>query len=116
MINNEDFKSNRKYTELSSFITETIDKLNEVLVRKNYLYKGIWRQDKEPGGYVFIFEVERRKGRRKNLITLRPQYSFLRVEVYWSEKDKHYFDIYDPENLSNDLLNEIDDMYNKIAF
>lgn len=116
MINIEDFKSNKKYIELSSFIAKTIDKLDDVLVEKNYLYKGIWRQDKEPGGYVFIFEVERRKGRRKNLITLRPQYSFLRIEVYWSEKDKHYFDIYDFEKIPDDLMNEIDDMYNEIAF
>lgn len=116
MTNSNDFKSNKKYLELSSFIIESIDKLDEELVKKNYLYKGIWRNDMEPGGAVSIFEVERRKGRRKNLITLRPQYSFLRVEVYWSETDKHYFDIYDPENLHNDLINEIDEMYAKIAF
>lgn len=116
MNNSVEFKADEKYIKLSSFIAHTIDKLDDTLVKKNYLYKGIWRNDKEPGGYVFIFEVEKRKGRRKNLITLRPQYSFLRVEVYWSEKDKHYFDIYDPENLPNDLLGEIDDMYNKIAF
>lgn len=116
MINSNEFKSNRKYNELSLFIKNTIDKLDATLVAKNYLYNGIWRNDKESGGFVFIFQVERRKGRRKNLITLRPQSSFLRVEVYWSEKDKHYFDIYDPENLQNYLLTEIDDMYNKIAF
>lgn len=116
MTNSNDFKSNEKYLELSSFIVESIDKLDQELVNKNYLYKGIWRKDKEPGGTVSIFEVERRKGRRKNLITLRPQQSFLRVEVYWSEKDKHYFDIYDPENLPSDLINEIDEMYDKIAF
>ena len=116
MTNSNDFKYNQKYLELSSFIIESIDKLDEELVKKNYLYKAIWRNDMEPGGAVSIFEVERRKGRRKNLITLRPQYSFLRVEVYWSETDKHYFDIYDPGNLPSDLISEIDEMYDNIAF
>lgn len=116
MNNSKDFKANKKYTELSSFIAESVDKLDKELASKDYLYKGIWREDREPGGYVFIFEVERRKGRRKNLITLRPQYSFLRVEVYKSEKEKLYFDIYDPDNLEESLLKEIDDMYRRIAF
>lgn len=116
MTNVEVFKSNSKYFELSPFITKTLDKLDSELLKKNYLYKAIWRDDKEPGGNVFIFEVERRKGRRKNLITFRPQHSFLRIEVYWGEKDKNYFDIYDPDNISNEMLSEIDEMYSKIAF
>lgn len=116
MINVELFKSNQKYLQISPFITETIEILDKALDDKGYLYNGIWRNDKEPGGYVFVFEIERRKGRRKNLITLRPQHSFLRVEVYWSETDKHYFNIYEPQNMPDELFNEISDMYSKIAF
>lgn len=42
MTNKEKFKSNKKYAELLSFIAETIDKLDDELVRKKYLYKAIW--------------------------------------------------------------------------
>jgi hypothetical protein len=116
IINKQIFKSDKKYLELSSFIVNTIEILDGILENKGYLYKAIWRDDKEPGGHVFIFEVERRKGRRKNLITLRPQHSFLRVEVYLKETDKRYFDIYEPKNLPDKLVSEIEDMYARIAF
>ena len=118
MTNVEAFKENDKYSKLTPFVIKTLEELDSKLVMKEYLYKAVWRDDKESGGNVFIFEVERKKGRRKNLITLRPQHSFLRVEVYWKEDDKHYFDIYDLENLSSEseLLSEIDKMYSKIAF
>jgi hypothetical protein len=115
MTNLDAFKSNDKFKELSSIVVNIVQKLDIVLHNKGYLYKSIWRNDREPGGNVFIFEVERRKGRRKNLITLRPQQSFLRVEVYWRQDDKHYFDLYSADDLSDKLLDEIDKMYNIIA-
>ena len=80
------------------------------------MYRGIWRDDRKSGENVFIFEVEQRKDEnRKNLITLRPRSSFLRVEVYWNKYDKHYFNIYDPDDISDDLLKEISEMYNMIS-
>ena len=88
---------------------------NWILHNKGYLYKSTWRNDREPRRNVFIFEVERREERRKNLITLRLQQSFLRVEVYWKQDDKYYFYVYNPDDLSDELLDEIDKMYNMIA-
>lgn len=102
MTNYDEYKNNSKYNELVVDVRKMVDK---ILNDKDYLYKGIWRDDAESGGHVFIFEVERRKGRRKNLITLRPQTSHLTVEVYWNKEDKHYFDIYTEENISDELLN-----------
>lgn len=110
-----EFKSDDRFKKLSANLVSLVEKLDTVLHNKGYLYKGEWRNDEEPGGKVFIFEVERRKGRRKNLITLRPQQSFLRVEVYWRQDDKHYFDLYSADDLSDKLLDEIDKMYNIIA-
>jgi len=72
MTNLYEFKSDERFKELSSNVISLVEKLDNVLHNKGYIYKGVWRNDEEPGGKVFIFEVERRKGRRKNLITLRP--------------------------------------------
>lgn len=116
LTNLESFKLDNKYLQLAPFVIQSLEELNSKLEMKNYLYRAIWRDDRESGGNVFIFEVERKKGRRKNLITLRPQHSFLRVEVYHDAHDKHYFDIHDSENLSSELLSEIDGMYRKISF
>jgi hypothetical protein len=115
MTNLDAFKSNDKFKELSPIVVNIVEKLDTVLHNKGYLYRSTWRNDREPGGNVFIFEVERRKGRIKNLITLRPQQSFLRVEVYWKQDDKYYFDVYNPDDLSDELLDEIDKIYNMVA-
>lgn len=115
MTNYDEYKNNSKYNELSTDVKDVVEKLNRILRDKDYLYKGVWRGEEEPGGNVFIFEVERRKGRRKNLITLRPQTSFLTVEVYWNKTDKHYFNIHTEEDISDELLNEINSMYQIVA-
>lgn len=115
MTNLKAFKSNDKFKKLSPDVARIVEKLDNVLSDKGYLYRGIWRDDRESGGNVFIFEVEQRKGRRKNLITLRPQISFLKVEVYWNQYDKHYFDIYDPDDIPDDLLKKVSQIYNMIS-
>jgi hypothetical protein len=111
-----EFKSDERFKELSSNVVKLVEKLDTVLHNKGYVYKGVWRYDREPGGRVFIFEVERRKGRRKNLITLRPHKSYLKVEVYWGQYDKNYFDVNSVDNIPDKLLDEIDKMYNMIAY
>lgn len=117
MTNMNDFKSDSKYKKLTPVVAKIIDKLDDVLSRKGYLYKALWRNDKESGGNVFIFEVERRRGRRKNLITLRPQQSFLIVEVYWKKDNKHYFRLFNPnDGIPNNLLDEIGDMYSIVSY
>ncbi|HOP93650.1 MAG TPA: hypothetical protein PLP24_09815 [Acetivibrio thermocellus] len=115
MTNLSAFKSDEKFKELSSNVVSIIEKLDTVLHEKGYEYRGKWREDREPGGNVFVFEVERRRGRRKNLITLRPQKSFLKVEVYWGQNQKHLFDVRSPGNIPEELLLEIEQMYSKIV-
>lgn len=116
MTNLKAFKSNDKFKKLSPDVSRIVEKLDNVLSDKGYLYRGIWRDNKKSRENVFIFEVEQRKGeKRKNLITLRPRSSFLRVEVYWSESDKHYFYIHDSDDIPDDLLKEISEMYNMIS-
>lgn len=116
MTNYDEYKNNSKYNKLSTNVKDVVEKLDKILSDKNYLYKGIWRNDEESGGNVFIFEVERKRERRKNLITLRPQTSFLTVEVYWNKADKHYFDIHTEEDISDELLNEISNMYQIVSY
>lgn len=115
MTNLSDFISDERFKELPSNVVSIIEKLGSILHDKGYVYTSKWREDREPGGNVFVFEVERRRGRRKNLITLRPQKSFLKVEVYWGQNQKHLFDVRSPGNIPEELLLEIEQMYSKIT-
>ena len=52
---------------------------------EGYVYDAIWRKDKESASIMFVFEIllyKRKYSNLKNLITLRPQSHYLRVEVY----------------------------------
>lgn len=116
MLNKESFYEDEKFSKLVQFTKDTIIKLDQELESKKYLYKAVFRNDLEPGGHVMIFEAERRKGRNKNIATLRPQASFLRVEIYWNRNTRKFFNIYDYDNLPNDMISEIDKLYKTIAF
>jgi hypothetical protein len=109
------FRSDDRFKELTTKVASLFDMLDTVLHNKGYLYKGKWRNDRESGGNVFIFEVDRRKGKRKNLITLRPQKSSLIVEVYWNKDNKKYYELKSEADLSDKLLLEIAEMYDMIV-
>ena len=116
MLNQNEFANDEKFLSLSPFVRVQILQLDQKLTSLGYIYKGVWRDDKETGGFVSVFEVVHKRGRRKNLITLRPQQRELKVEIYWGEKDKHYFDfvLKNSENYK-DMYDEINRMYIKIS-
>lgn len=85
MLNKEKFISNKKYNWLSGGVKQNLFDLDNKLSNYGYSYNAIWRDDKESGGNVFVFELlesTRKRKNVKNLITLRPQKGYLKVEVY----------------------------------
>lgn len=113
MKNKESFVSNEKYNYLSDGVRQNLWELDAKLCSLNYCYNGVWRNDKENGGNIFVFELLegiRKRKNVKNLITLRPQIHNLKVEVYWGAKDKHFY-----EKLDDVLFQDITKRFEKIG-
>jgi len=65
------------------------------------------------GGNIFVFELlehVRQRKNVKNLITLRPQKDYSKVEVYWVEKDKHFY-----KQINDNLFQGINKRFGKIG-
>lgn len=113
MKNKESFVSDEKYNYLSDGVKRDLWELDNKLCNLNYCYNGVWRNDKETGGNIFIFELlehVRKRRNVKNLITLRPQSDYLKVEVYWGEKDKHFY-----KQISEKLFQDIANRFEEIG-
>ncbi|MGH4125762.1 MAG: hypothetical protein ACREV6_22860 [Clostridium sp.] len=113
MENKESFVSDEKYNYLSDGVKLNLWELDTKLCSLNYCYNGVWRNDKENGGNIFVFELlenARKRKNVKNLITLRPQINHLKVEVYWGEKDKHFYD-----EIEDDVFQDITERFGKIG-
>ena len=118
MLNRDLFNNDTRFNFLSTKVIKIVDNLDGYLSGELGLeYNAKWRNNKEQGGYSFVFEVTRSKGRRKNLIILKPQKEYLKIEVYHNKNEKRLFNVitYEDVDKYQDLLKEIRIIYNKIS-
>lgn len=118
MNNKQSFISDKKYENLSDKVKLDLWELDKKL-SENYCYNGIWRNDDECGGKVFIFELPehfRKRNNVKSLVTLRPQNDYLNIEVYWGDKDKHLYKSHKLNGeLDDELFEDVSKKFNKIG-
>jgi len=120
MINSDQFFKDNRFQALSVENQQAILKLDKMLSDKGYVLAGNWRNDTSSDGCNSTFEVVNPPEDRKNLVTLRPMKSFLKVEVYWgysreikdTKKPKVNYNIGFNEDIPNELMDEIDELYN----
>lgn len=118
MLNRDLFNNDTKFNFLSTKVVKIVDNLDGYLSGELGLeYTSKWCNNKEQGGYSFVFEVSKNKGRRKNLITLKPQKEYLKVEVYHNKNEKRSFNVITYEDIDKyqELLKEIRVIYNEIS-
>lgn len=118
MNNKNNFISNSKYNSLSETVKILIDRFDKEMENIGYSYDAVWRADREAGGNIFVFEIplnQRNRANVKNLVTLRPQVNFLKVEVYWGKDDKHYYEVWENREFDVDMFGDIKKKYDIIG-
>lgn len=116
MLNKNEYVNDISFKRLSKKNQNILIRLDEWLTKKGYLYNRFWREKHtEPGGKVSIFQVINQKGREKNLITIRPQTSWIKIEVYWGQDNKHFYKISAPNRFDPKMMADIEEKYGKIS-
>lgn len=114
MNNEKIFTGDEKFKRLSLNNQQAILKLDKCLEDEGYVFNGNWRDDCFSGGSNSSLRLINEITGIKNLVTLRPIKSFLKVEIYWgysrdippNKKPKEYYKMHFGQDVPIELVEE----------